>query len=82
MNQKPLDEMIREAVDEYRARTNASLNVDEVTRAVLESPDLALLMKGVDAHDRSGDLDDVYLRDIRRKVVAYLEEQGQKPSTS
>jgi len=77
MNQKPLDDMIREAVDHFRGQNDGPLDVDEATEAVLASPDMALFMKGIENHDRSGDLDDIYTRDIRRMVAAYIEELGE-----
>lgn len=74
MNQEPLDEMIRQAVDKVRLRSKIPLNEDQIIEQILHDPDLGLLMKGVRAHDRSGNLDDVYVRDIRRKVEKYLQE--------
>ena len=74
MNEEPLDELIHRAVDRLREQEPGPADTDRVVEQVLQDPDLALLMKGVRDHDRSEGLEDVYRRDIRRKVASYLSE--------
>jgi hypothetical protein len=74
MNEQPLDEMIRHAVGRAREQEQGPIDEDRVVEQVLQDPDVALLMKGVRAHDRSEGLEEVYQRDIRRKVAAHLRD--------
>lgn len=77
MNQEPLDVMIRDAVDRVCARPGGLPGEHEVLEHVLAEPDIQQLLKGIDAHDRSEGLQDVYIRDIGRKVNEYLAERQQ-----
>ncbi|MBV9282818.1 MAG: hypothetical protein JOZ41_22305 [Chloroflexi bacterium] len=76
MNQEPLEEMVRRAVDRARTGSSGAASADQIMDQVLADPDLTLLLKGIEAHDRSGDLEDVYHRDIRRMIERYLREDG------
>jgi hypothetical protein len=77
MNQEPLDEMIRQAVDRAHDEAGGQLDEDAVVERVLADPDVRLLLRGVEDHDRAEGLTDVYLRDIRRKVAEYLARRNQ-----
>jgi hypothetical protein len=57
--------MLRNAAERGRSQSKSE---ERLVEKVLADPDISLLLKGIEAHDRSGDLDAVYERDIRRKV--------------
>jgi hypothetical protein len=81
MNEEPLDKLIHNAVDRVRGQGTEPTDTDRVVDEILQDPDLALLMKGVREHDRSEGLEDVYRRDIRRKVASYLSQSDQQSET-
>lgn len=76
MNQRPLDEIIRDAVDRLRGEHSGPLDEAAVADRVLEDPDIKLLRHGYDMHDRSEGLEDVFVRDVRRKVAEALAKPG------
>ena len=68
MNQRPLEEIVREAVARVRREGGAALDEDGVLDRVLRDPDVRIILEGYDRHDRSEGLEDVIVRDIRRMV--------------
>jgi hypothetical protein len=46
---------------------------DAVLERVLQDPDIRILLDGYRMHDRAEGLEDVMVRDIRRKVQGRLE---------
>lgn len=68
MNQRPLEEIVREAVARVRREGGAALDEDGVLERVLRDADVRLILQGYDMHDRSEGLEDVMIRDIRRMV--------------
>lgn len=68
MNQRPLDEMVADAVARATGEGGNSNDVDVVVERVLGDPDIRLLLDGYRMHDRSEGLEDVIIRDIRKKV--------------
>lgn len=75
MNQEPLDEMVRRAVDRALTSGRSRQSVDDLLPQVLADPDMSLYMRGVEAHDRAEGLEDVYMRDIRARIERYLQER-------
>lgn len=75
MNQEPLDEMIRSAVDRA-LNSGCELDADALLSCVLEDPDITIYMRGISDHDRSGDLPDIYTRDIRQRIQRDIERRS------
>ena len=80
MNQRPLDEIIREAVDRVLREGAGPLDEEAVAERVLQDPDIQILRHGYDMHDRSEGLEDVFVRDVRRKVGETLGESDASAS--
>jgi hypothetical protein len=71
VNERPLDEIVAEAVD---SATAAGVHgEDAVLERVLQDPDIRIVLDGYRMHDRAEGLEDVMVRDIRRKVQRRLE---------
>jgi hypothetical protein len=75
VNQRSLDELVAQAID--RAREAGIQGEDAIGDAVLEDPDIRILLDGYDMHDRAEGLEDVMIRDIRRKVHLLVNPEGE-----
>lgn len=64
----PLDETIAAAVNRICDESQEPLDEDAVAERVLQQEDIKILLDGYRMHDRSEGLEDVIIRDIRRKV--------------
>jgi hypothetical protein len=76
MQERPLNVLIDETVDGFVAEARGSFDEEEVVDRVLAHPEVRLLRKGYDAHDRSEGLEAVFLRDVRRLVTDRLRSDG------
>jgi hypothetical protein len=72
VNQRPLEEIVSEAVQRVRREEGAALDEEAVLERVLRDPDLTIILQGYEMHDRSEGLEDVMIRDIRRMVAQVL----------
>lgn len=70
MNERSLDEVVAQAIDRLIERGVAE---EDIPEQVLQDPDLRILLDGYRMHDRSEGLEDVIIRDIRRKVDQLLQ---------
>jgi hypothetical protein len=70
MNQRSLDVILAEAID--RAQRDGLQGEDAIAERVLQDPDVRILLDGYDMHDRAEGLENVMIRDIRRKVHQLL----------
>jgi len=70
MNQRSLDVIVAEAID--RAEGDGIQGEQAIAEYVLRDPDVRILLAGYDMHDRAEGLEDVMIRDIRRKVHQLL----------
>ena len=75
VNERPLEEIVAEAVG--RARRERSLSEEEIVGRVLEDPDIKILLEGYRLPDRSEGLEEVMIRDIRRKVHEDLNQESE-----
>jgi hypothetical protein len=66
MNRQSLDELVARAVSHARARGVEGQHA--LLEAVLQDPDVKILLEGYDMHDRAEGLEDVIIRDIRERV--------------
>lgn len=76
MEIRPLGAVIARVVDEYVGKSSGAFEKEAVVQRVLEDPEIQLIRKGLDDHDRSEGLEDVFLRDVRRKVGDRLRRDG------
>jgi hypothetical protein len=75
MDEQPLDEMIDKAVERVCGEPGAPRTEEGVADRVLQDPDVRLLLDGYRMHDRAEGLEDVIVRDIRRKVAEALQRR-------
>lgn len=76
MEERPLNEIIAETVDDFVLHAEQAFDKEDVVRLVLDNPEIRLLRKGYDMHDRSEGLEGVFVRDVRRKVAQRLRRDG------
>lgn len=76
MQERPLNTLIAQIVDEYVQGSAHSFDKQEVVDRVLSHPEIRLMRRGYDAHDRSEGLEAVFLRDVARLVTARLRRDG------
>ncbi len=73
VNQRPLNEIVAEAV-ERALHDGSPQDPDALTPRVLENPDVKIILDGYEMHDRSEGYEEVMVRDIRRMVEMALQE--------
>lgn len=73
MEQRSLDELLTDVVNRICAQ--GPMNADGVFARVLQDEDVKILLDGYRMHDRGEGLEDVILRDMRRKVEEILQNR-------
>lgn len=76
MEERPLNEIIAETVDDFVLHAEGGFDKEEIVERVLQHPEVQQMRKGYDMHDRSANLENVFLRDVRRKVTQRLRRDG------
>ena len=76
MEIRPLGTIIADIVDDYVSNAAGAFDKEAVVDRVLDHPEVRLMRNGLDVHDRSEGLEDVFVRDVRRKVTARLRRDG------
>jgi hypothetical protein len=74
MEQRSLDELLADVVN--RICADGPIDRNQIFDRVLEDEDVKILLDGYRMHDRAEGLEDVILRDMRRKVDAILDQRG------
>lgn len=72
MELHPLSVIIRRVIEGMEPDGAEKPDTDKIVEMVLANPEVELMRRGFDAHDRSEGLEDVFLRDVRRLVAGQL----------